>query len=326
MGAEPKPFRKLPTSQTQTTNMKKRQFLTLTGAALLGALFSSNVKSANAAIDVVASTPELAAITKAVGGSDVSVYSIARPNQDYHTIEPRPSDVARIARARMVVRSGLSLDMWMDSLMNAAGNGRLNRGGSGYVDASAGIPTLDKPQGSITGASGDVHPQGNPHFLYDPIYAKFAARNIAKGLIAVDAANAADYRAGLGAFYKQIDARMVGWNAQLAPYRGKALVTYHSNYNYFLRRFGIRQYGTLEPVPGIPPSAKHLSQLAAQMKRDKVSGILIEQIYPARYADLLKRQVGSNYAVGPYSVTTQDAGGYFNLINTLVAKTKAALS
>lgn len=306
--------------------MKKRQFLTFTSAALLGALLSANVKSANAAVSVVASTPELAAVTKAVGGADVSVYSIAKPNQDYHSIEPRPSDVARIASAKMVVRSGLSLDGWMDSLMNAAGNGRLNRGGSGYVDASAGIPTIDKPAGSITGASGDVHPQGNPHYLYDPVYAKFAARNIAKGLIAVDPTNAADYRAGLSAFYKNIDAKMVGWNAQLAPYRGQSLVTYHLNYNYFLRRFGIRQYGTLEPVPGIAPSAAHLSQLAAQMKRDKVNAILIEQIYPARYADLLKRQTGASYEVGPYSVTTQDANGYFNMINTLVAKTKAALS
>ena len=302
------------------------KLLALTCAALLGATLCTGAQSAHAATNVVAATPELAAITKAVGGADVSVYSIAKPNQDYHTIEPRPSDVARIAGAKLVVRTGLSLDMWMDSLLNAAGNGTLNRGGSGYVDASAGIPTLEKPGGSISGASGDVHPQGNPHYFYDPIYAKFAARSIAKGLIAVDAKNAADYRAGLANFYKGIDARMATWNATLAPYRGKSLVTYHSNYDYFLRRFGIRQYGTLEPVPGIPPSASHLSQLAAQMKRDGVKGILIEQIYPARYADLLKRQTGANYAVGPYSVASQDANGYYGLIDGLVAKTKAALS
>ena len=305
--------------------MKKRQFLSLLSATLFGALLSANAQSANAAIDVVASTPELAAITKAVGGADVTVYSIAKPNQDYHTIEPRPSDVARIARAKLIVRTGLSLDMWMDSLLNAAGNGALNRGGSGYVDASAGIPTLEKPAGSITGASGDVHPQGNPHYYYDPVYAKYAARSIARGLIRVDAAHAADYRAGLGNFYKAIDARMPTWTAALAPDRGKSLVTYHSNYNYFLRRFGISQYGTLEPVPGIAPSAAHLSQLAAQMKRDGVKGILIEQIYPARYADLLKRQTGAAYQVAPYSVTSQTQDGYLNLIDTLVAKTKAAL-
>lgn len=301
----------------------RRIFSFLALGALAAVAFSS---SARAATDVVASIPELGAIAKAVGGSQVSVYSVARPNQDYHSIEPRPSDVARIANAELVVRSGLSLDMWMDALMNAAGKSRLNRGGSGYVDASNGIPTLEKPSGSISGASGDVHPEGNPHYYYDPVYAKFIARNIARGLIRVDERNANAYRANLADFYKRIDAKMKGWNASLAPYQGRPVVTYHRNYNYFLRRFGLRQYGTLEPKPGIPPSASHLSQLAAQMKRDNVKAVLVESIYPRRYADVLKRQTGASYEVAPVSVGSISEEGYFDLIDALVQKTRAALS
>ncbi len=284
------------------------------------------VHSARAATEVVASTPELAAITKAVGGGNVSVYSIAKPNQDYHAIEPRPSDVSRIARADLIVRSGLSLDIWMDSLMNAAGNGNLNRGGRGYVDASTGIPRIETPVGSISGASGDVHPEGNPHYLYDPIYAKRAAQNIVRGLIRVDAGNANAYRANYVAFNRAIDNKMDDWKRALAPYAGRPIVTYHLSYNYFLRRFGIRQYGTLEPKPGIPPSAAHLSQLASNMKRDRVRGVLIEGIYPRRFADLIKRQSGANYEVGPYSVQSYTGQGYINLIDNLVAKTRAALN
>ncbi|RYG70366.1 zinc ABC transporter substrate-binding protein [bacterium] len=290
------------------------------------ALSFAGLKPAHAATEVVASLPELAAIAKAVGGSNVTVYSIAKPEQDYHNIEPRPSDVARIARADLVVRSGLSLDMWMDSLINAASNAKLNRGGSGYVDASANIPRIEVPQGSITGAAGDVHAEGNPHYYYDPIYAKRIAQNIVKGLIHVDAKNADDYRANYVAFNASIDQKMTGWRAALGPFAGKSLVTYHRNYNYFLRRFGIRQYGTLEPKPGIPPSAAHISQLISQMKRDNVKAILVEKIYPRRFADLMGRQLGVTPQFGPFSVQTYTGAGYLSLIDALVASTKASLS
>lgn len=282
-------------------------------------------KPAAAATEVVASVPELAAIAKAVGGGTVNVYSIAKPNQDYHGVEPRPSDVSRISRANLVVRNGLSLDIWMDSLMNAAGNGNLNRGGRGYVDASAGIPVIESVNESISGASGDVHPEGNPHYLYDPIYAKRSAQNIVRGLIRVDAKNAASYRANYLAFNRTIDQKMTGWRATLSPFAGRSVVTYHRNYNYFLRRFGIRQYGTLEPKPGIPPSASHISQLISQMKRDNVKGILVEITYPRRFADLMGRQLGVTPQFGPVSAQTYSGAGYFALIDLLVARTKAAV-
>ncbi len=300
-------------------NLNKFTLLALS-ATFCGAF----ARQAHADVDIVASLPELAAISKAVGGDKVSVYSIAKPNQDYHTIEARPSDVARIAKADLVVRSGLGLDQWMDALMNAAGNSKLNRGGTGYVDASDSIPIIEAPNESISGASGDVHPDGNPHYYYDPVYAKFIARNVVKGLIRVDGKNADSYRANYLSFNKEIDAHLAGWRSKLAPFAGKPVVTYHRNYNYFLRRFGFRQYGTLEPKPGIPPSAAHVSQLLASMKRDGVKAILIEGIYPKRYPDLLARQLGVHYEYGPYSVSTLTEGGYINLIDALVAKAKSA--
>jgi zinc/manganese transport system substrate-binding protein len=309
-----------------STKGSKTMKIQTKAAAVLAALSLSILGAgrAQAATEVVASLPELAAIAKAVGGNEVTVYSIAKSNQDYHTIEPRPSDVARIAGADLVVRSGLSLDLWMDSLMNAAGNGRLNRGGAGYVDASLGIPRIEVPQGSINGAAGDIHPEGNPHYYYDPIYAKFVARNILKGLIHVDEKHAAEYRANYTAFNRSIDQRMSGWRSALQPFAGKPVVTYHRNYNYFLRRFAIRQYGTLEPKPGIPPSAGHISQLISQMKRDNVKAILAENIYPRRFADLMGRQLGVTPQFAPVSVQSYTSAGYFALIDTLVARTRAS--
>jgi zinc/manganese transport system substrate-binding protein len=296
-------------------------------AALLCAVAGGSfAHPAHAAVNVVASLPELAAITHEVGGNKVAVSTIAPPNTDYHTTEARPSLVQKIARADLVVRNGLGLDMWMDAMMNAAGNGKLNKGGTGYVDASADIPVIDRPTTNITGAHGDVHPDGNPHYFYDPIYAKFVARNIVKGLIRVDGANADYYRGQLADFYKEIDRRMVGWKNELAPYAGEPIVTYHEDYEYFTRRFGLVRYGTLEPKPGIPPSAAHVNHLMQGMKADGVKAVVIESIFPTKYPDLVARQLGVKYVIAPYSVGSMGTKSYFDLIDMLVDKTKQALS
>lgn len=297
--------------------------LFLAAATLMAGGFA---QGAQAAISVVATLPELGAITKEVGGADVSVYTIARPNRDYHQIEPRPSDVSRVSRARLVVRTGMQFEGWMDALANATGNSGLMGNGANVVNASAGIPRLGVPTTQITGASGDVHVDGSPHFYYDPIYAKFIARNILRGLIRVDPGHAAAYRANYVRFNAQIDARMTGWKRQLAPFRGKSVVTYHENYAYFERRFGLRNFGHLEPRPGIPPSAGHISALSASMKRSGVRAIIIESIYPTRFADLLQRQTGAKYVVAPYSVGSLGTTNYFNFMDKLVGSFRQALS
>ncbi len=294
------------------------------GAAVLALSF--NVRAAQAKTSVVAAIPELAAIAKEVGGDAVDVYTIAKSNQDYHTIETRPSDVARLSHAQLVVRIGLGLDPWMIALSNAAGNTAIKPGGSAYVDASSGIPTIEMPNEQISGSSGDVHPEGNPHYYYDPVYAIFAARNIAKGLLRVDAAHAAMYRAGYARFNQDMRRRLPGWQSTLAPYRGKKVVTYHRNYNYFLRRFGIVQAGTMEPRPGIPPSARHIDALLATMKANGTRGVLIEGIYPLKYPNLVAKSVGSRVVVGPYSVSSLNQGAYAAMIDRLVDAAKQALS
>ena len=281
-------------------------------------------KPAQAATEIVASLPELGAIAREIGGNKVRVDVIAPPNNDYHRVEPRPSLVQRVRRADLVVRSGLGLDNWMDALMNAAGNAKLNRGGNAYVDASAEIPIVDRPNTSINGASGDVHPNGNPHYFYDPIYAKFVARNIVRGLVRVDEKNADYYRGQLADFYKETDRRMEGWKKELAPFAGKSVVTYHETYEYFMRRFGLRIYNTLEPKPGIPPSGAHINRLISGMKADGVKAMLVESIYSTKYPELIKRQLGVDYVVAPYSVGSLGTKNYFHFIDTLVDKAKQA--
>lgn len=296
-------------------------------AAALGLVLTAGifVSPALAAIDVVAATPELADITKQVGGNKVSVYSIAKPNQDYHMIEPRPSDVSRIRRADMVVRIGLDLDMWLDSLMNAASNPRVRKGGAGYVDASVGIKRLEVPKDSITGASGDIHVYGNPHYFYDPENGKIIAHNVLEGLIRVSPGSKATFQENYERFAKEIDKRTAAWERELAPYKGKRVVTYHQSAIYFIRRFGLRGFGTLEVKPGIPPSASHVAGLIKRMKDEHVNAMAIESIYPKRFPDLVKRETGANYVVVPYSVGAMGTKSYIDLIDMWVSKYKEAL-
>ncbi len=269
----------------------KTLVLALTVALTIAAL------PAIAAINVVAATPELADIAKQVGGDKVSVYSIAKPNQDYHMIEPRPSDVSRIARADMVVRVGLDLDMWLDALSNAAGNPKVRKGAPGYVDASVGIAQLEVPKESITGASGDIHVFGNPHYFYDPENGKIIAHNILDGLTRISPANKKTFQANYDRFAGEIDRRTAEWKRELAPYKGESVVTYHQSAIYFLRRFGLKQFGTLEVKPGIPPSASHIADLINRMKDRKVTAVAVESVYPKRFPDLIKRETGVNYVV-----------------------------
>lgn len=304
--------------------MMRNTFVILGSSLLLacGLLWGT---PAHAALSVVAATPELADITRQVGGDLVSVYSIAQPNQDYHMIEARPSDVGRVARANLIVRIGLDLDLWFDALINSSGNKKVARGGAGYVDASAGIKKLEVPTEQVTGASGDIHVYGNPHYFYDPLNAKFIAYNITLGLNRISPANAATFNANYKAFMAAIDARMKTWSATLAPYKGHQVVIYHASAAYFLHRFGLKEFGTLEVKPGIPPSAAHVKSLISRMKAAKVDSLVIESVYPRQFPDLVVRETGAKLGITPYSVGSLGTTNYFSMVDKWVQVYKQAL-
>lgn len=306
--------------------MKLRSYIAIALVTCFAlALWLLSCPAIAAKLQVVAATPELADIARQVGGDRVSVYSIAKPNQDYHMVDPRPSDVSKIARASLLVRVGLDLDMWLDALLNAAGNSRLRKGAAGYVDASVGIPKLEVPKEQITGASGDIHVYGNPHYFYDPINAKTIARNITEGLVRVSPDDKAGFESNCRRFEDEIDSHLAEWKKQLASYKGKPVVTYHSSAVYFLRRFGLKDFDQLEPKPGIPPSPAHVSKLIKRMKEEHVTAVAVESVYPRRFPDLIKRETGADYVVVPYSVGAMGTKSYFDLIDTWVAKYKEAL-
>jgi ABC-type Zn uptake system ZnuABC Zn-binding protein ZnuA len=274
--------------------------LSLVALALGSCAFAT---PALAAVTVVASTTDLADIVKQVGGDRVTVYSVARPNQDLHMIEPRPSDVLRIKRAGLVVRIGMDLDQWLDALLNAAANAKVNRGGQGYVDASVGIQKLEVPREQITGASGDIHVYGNPHYWLDPLNGEIISANILAGLKRVSPADANYFERNRNAFLAALRSAMRRWQEKLSPYQGRKIVIYHDAWPYFVRRFNLKVLGCIEPKPGIPPTASHIASLIEQIKAEKQPVVIADAAYyPDKAAKSIAARTGAKFVVIPSSV------------------------
>jgi zinc/manganese transport system substrate-binding protein len=230
---------------------------------------------AEAKVDVVTTTETLAWVARSIGGDRTKVEALAGGDRDIHRVEARPSQVVTLSGAEMVVRVGMDLDLWLDPLLETARNSKISRGGKGYVDASAGLRALEAPSGKLDPSMGDIHVYGNPHYEFDPVAMRdVVAPNVLRGLLRVDASGASIYRANFDALVKQLGERLERWQATLRPYRGRGIVTYHKTFPYLLTRFGLKEFDTVEPKPGIAPSAGHVADVARQMKQAGVRVIL----------------------------------------------------
>src|SRR5580765_6885585 len=164
-------------------------------------------------IKVVTTTMDMRSITEIIGGSKVSVSSIATGYQNPHFVDPKPSYIISLTHADLFVTVGLDLETgWSPQLLSSSRNTKIQKGSAGYVDASEGVGLLQVPT-SANRAEGDIHIYGNPHYWLDPLNGKVIARNIANGLERVDPANKATYETNLQAFFKNIDAKMKDWQA-----------------------------------------------------------------------------------------------------------------
>jgi len=298
----------------------KKIFLTALAMFLLSG-------SAGAEIRVITASTDLKYICERIGGELVRVESMASGDQDLHVVEPRPSMVFKLKKADMVVRVGLDLDMWLDSLINAAKNGRLFYGQPGYVDASVGVPLLEKPEGKVDASMGDIHIYGNPHYWLDPANGKIMAKNILAGLKRAMPDHAAQFDSNYDHFARELDSRLAGWTQRMAPMKGLKIVTYHSSWPYFTARFGLDVAGHVEPKPGIPPSASHLDGLVKKMKAENIRVILTENYYPRKGPDFLAGKTGARVVTAPVSAGGADGiKTYFDVFDRVIAGLEKAFS
>lgn len=245
-----------------------------------------------AALSIFACTPEWASLAQEIGGDRVNVYSATSALQDPHHIEARPSLIARARRADLVFCNGAELETgWLPLVLGQSGNALVQPGQRGYLEAASAAHLLEVP-GRVDRAMGDVHAAGNPHLHLDPRNVALVAKALAARLIVLDAQGASVYAGREAAFQKRWGDASARWERQARPLQGLPLVVHHKNLSYLIAWLGMREVAALEPKPGLPPSAAHLSGLLASLKRTPAKAVVRAAYNDPRAADWLGQQAG----------------------------------
>jgi len=282
--------------------------------------------SAHAKLKVVATLPDLASLAREVGGDKVEVSAMAKPTEDSHFVDARPSFVVQLRDADVLIDGGAELEIgWLPPLLQNARNPKIEVGKPGRVQASQGVRLMNVPT-NATRAAGDVHAMGNPHFVVDPIIAKTVALHIAQAFSALDAPNAAAYDANYKKFEATINAKLQEWGTAMLPFKGQNVVAYHDSWVYFAHRFGLNIDTFLEPKPGIPPSPSHLAEVIEKMKAQKIKAIIVEPFHDRKIAEKVASSTGAkvvDFAQYPGALPNTDS--YVKLIDVLVNRLAAAM-
>lgn len=268
-------------------------------------------------LNVVTATTDMAALAQEVGGDRVNVESIARGYQDPHFVEAKPSFLLKLRQADLLITVGLQLEIgWLPPLITQSGNPRVQVGAGGYLDASQFAEILEIPQGVVTRAMGDVHPLGNPHYWLDPDNGRRVARGIAGKLGELDPADSSYFQERFQDFDKRLTAAEQKWDAEMAPYHGRKLVTYHNSFTNFARHFHLEVIGYVEPRPGIPPTPSHTIELIGLMKRENCKLVLVEPYFDLKTPNSIGSSTGAKVVVYLPSVGGEkQVTNYFELFD-----------
>jgi len=337
-----------------------RKLLIILGAAVLTITITlcANGQASNqkARLYVVTTLPDYAFFAEYVGGERVLVKAIVRGDQDAHFIRPKPSFSTALRNADVLVATGLDLELWVQTVVDNSGNGKIRSGQPGYVSASSGMKLLEKPK-TMSRAEGGVHIYGNPHVTCSPIQMKVAARNIAIGLIKNDPEGEETYLQNLERLNQEVDERLFGsklvamlggdtlcslaeqdklisflkgqefegrplieylggWMGEMLSLRGTPIVTYHKNWIYFVKLFGLEEAGTVEPKPGIPPSPRHVTGLINLMRERNIGIILAANYFDEQKIRTVASRTNAEAVIVPlYVGGAAGVDDYFELVD-----------
>jgi zinc/manganese transport system substrate-binding protein len=292
----------------------------------LAVLILAAALPANAAIKVLATTSDWAALTNELGGDQVNVYTATSALQDVHRVDAKPSLVARARSADLVVASGAELEIgWLPVLIQESGNSKIRPGSPGYFEATSVLQLVDKPE-HFDRALGDIHPQGNPHVQLDPHNIARVAKALTERLAQLDGAHAEYFQQRAKDFDTRWQAAIQKWESQAAPLKGKPIVVMHSDQSYLCRWLGMQQVAAIEPKPGMPPTAGYLGQLVTKLKASPPKAILVNAYNDPKAAKWLSERVNAPVIVLPFSVGgSTEAKDLFGLFDDTLNKLLAVL-
>lgn len=286
-------------------------------------LFGLFSTSTQAALKVFTCEPEWASLVQELGGAQVSVTSATTALQNPHHIEARPSLIAKTRQADLLVCTGAGLEAgWLPALLRTAGNARVQPGQPGFFEAARTV-TLLESRTRADRADGDVHPEGNPHLHLDARKISQVAEQLGARLKQLDPANAEHYESRYQDFARRWREALSRWESEAAPLKGMPVVFHHRSWVYLAHWWGLREVGVLEPKPGLPPTAAHLTQLLAQLKTQPARAILRSAYEDGRADAWLAERANIPAVVLPYTVGAEGAGDLFKLFDISLARLKA---
>lgn len=276
---------------------------------------------ANADLRVFTCEPEWEALVREIGGEAVTAHSATNALQDPHYIEARPSLIAKVRRADLLICSGAQLEIgWLPMLINKANNRDVLPGSEGFIEASALVRRLEVPV-SIDRSQGDMHPQGNPHVQVNPHNILIIAGVLADRMAMLDPERAAYYQARAADFLSRWKAAIEFWEERARGLAGKRVVTHHKSWVYLADWLSLEEIAHLEPVPGIPPTASHLSRLLEQLGSDGGGAdfIIRSPYQSAKASKWLAERTGITSVMLPLTVGgTEQARDLFSLFDDLL--------
>ena len=280
---------------------------------------------AQADLKIFACEPEWEALAKELGGDKIEVSSATNALQDPHYIQARPSLISKVRRADLLVCSGAQLEIgWLPMLLQKGNNPNVMPGGKGFLEASQYVKRLDIAE-SVDRSQGDVHPQGNPHIQTDPRNILLVAEVLSKRLAELDPSNADVYQQRTADFRQRWTAAIADWDSRAAVLRGKRVIAHHKSWVYMENWLGLNEVATLEPLPGIPPTASHLSSLLEQFG-DKGADFIIRAPYQSdKPSEWLSERTGIPAVLLPSTVGgTDEASDLFKWFDDIIRRLVAA--
>jgi zinc/manganese transport system substrate-binding protein len=270
--------------------------------------------TAAAQLKVVTTVPDLAALASEIGGDRVSVQALSRHSQDPHYVDARPSLVVALNRADLLIVNGMELEVgWLPPLQVQSRNPKIQLGAQGYLDASTVIQPMEVPL-TVDRSQGDVHPQGNPHFLFDPRRALKISQAISARLGQLDPAGAATYKANQEKLAQQLDAFAKEQTQRFAalPAEKRQVVTFHRSLVYLLDWLQLKRQINVQPRPGIQPTPSHTAKVLQTMRASGVRAILQEEFYPRKTSQTLARLGKARLVVIEGATRFDEGEGYLD--------------
>jgi zinc/manganese transport system substrate-binding protein len=287
----------------------------LAALATLALVLVLSPRAASADLRVVATTSDLAAIAREIGSDHVTVEALALHTQDPHFVDARPHLALALARADLLLSVGLDLEVgWLPTLLTGSRNGDIQVGAHGNLDCSALVQLLEVPTRRVDRSMGDIHPGGNPHYLFDPRRAKHVARGIAARMAELDPDNAADYRARVASFVRRLAAAQQRVERSLSALRDQKVVAYHRSFAYLADWLGFEVVSRLEPRPGIPPNPRHVAQVLTQARREGITLVIQETYYPTSTSQVVADRAGARLVRLPGGPDFRGGESYLDFI------------